>query len=88
MFGTKFIAKLSLEKMMKPEIPTINGDECDALSRWKNKHSWKAGDRRKIKQKYNRRVRKQIKEVVWNEVNDLLDNEDVLIYDESKELEQ
>ena len=40
-------------------IPKSGGDEQDALSRKsKNLLRWRAGDRAKIKRKYNKRLRK------------------------------
>lgn len=43
--------------MMGP-IPLSGGDEYDALTRWRRIMSWRAGDRKAIKRRYNRRVRR------------------------------
>jgi hypothetical protein len=40
------------------KIPLKNGDEYDALTRWKRVHNWRAGDRAKIKRAYRRRLRR------------------------------
>ena len=53
---------------MKGEIPFLDKVEQNALGFLKHSLRWKAGKRRSAKQKYNRRVRKQVKEFVWNEV--------------------
>ncbi len=47
---------------MKGEIPLANGEEQDALTRWKRYLHWKPGERKKIKRAYNKRARKQAKE--------------------------
>jgi hypothetical protein len=39
-------------------IPLRGGDEHDALTRGKRFHIWRAGDRAKIKRRYNKRARK------------------------------
>ena len=36
-----------------------SSDEYDALTRWKNLFHWKPGQRKKIKQQYNRRIRRE-----------------------------
>lgn len=50
--------------MMGTKEKMINGDEYDALTRWKNVLHWKPGERRKIKQKFWKRVRHEIKELL------------------------
>lgn len=42
----------------KPRIALRNGDEWDALTWAKRHHIWRAGDRRKIKRGYRRRMRR------------------------------
>ena len=44
---------------MAKRIKMISGDEFDALTRWKKYLKWRAGERKRIKRKYNRRERKQ-----------------------------
>lgn len=39
----------------------IDGRELDALARWKKYLNWNSGERKAIKRKYNKRVRKQAK---------------------------
>jgi hypothetical protein len=48
-------------------VPMISGDEQDALTRAKRFHKWRAGVRRHIKRRYNRRVRKQGKRIETDE---------------------
>ena len=36
-----------------------SSDEYDALTRWKNLFHWKPGERKRIKQQYNRRIRRE-----------------------------
>lgn len=43
---------------MAHRIPTIDGDEYDALTPSRKYHRWRAGERRRIKRRYNRRVRR------------------------------
>lgn len=44
----------------KRVIPCKGGDEYDALSRKAKRFlRWKAGERKKIKRKYNKRVRRE-----------------------------
>lgn len=40
----------------------VDGDEHDALTRWKKYLHWRAGQRGRIKKKYNRRERKQTRQ--------------------------
>jgi len=48
-------------KKMSKKIPMKGGDEFDALSRKsKSLFKWRAGARKKIKQKYNKRFRKNV----------------------------
>lgn len=46
---------------MAKRIPMIDGDEMDALTRWKKYLIWRAGERKRIKTKYNRRERRQMR---------------------------
>ena len=39
----------------------ISGDEVDALTRWRKYLKWRSGERKRVKQKYNRRERKSVK---------------------------
>lgn len=39
-------------------IPMKTGDEYDALTKWKNYCTWRAGERAKIKRLYRRRERR------------------------------
>lgn len=43
----------------KPRIPLKGGDEFDGLTTGKRCHHWKAGERKRIKTKYNKRMRKE-----------------------------
>lgn len=43
-------------------VPMRGGDEVDAFTRWRHNLHWRAGQRRKVKQRYNRRVRRQEKQ--------------------------
>jgi hypothetical protein len=43
--------------MMGHREPMIDGDEMDALTRWKKYIHFKPGERKRIKRKFNRRVR-------------------------------
>jgi hypothetical protein len=45
----------------------ISADEADALTRAKRFYKWRAGVRRHIKRRYNRRVRRQGKRIETNE---------------------
>lgn len=48
---------------MTKRIPMKGGDECDGLSKARKFYSWKKGQLKKIKRAYNKRFRKQTKEV-------------------------
>ena len=39
-------------------IPMNNGDEYDALTKWKRFIKWRSGQRKKIKRRYNKRERR------------------------------
>jgi hypothetical protein len=43
--------------MMGKRIPMKNGDELDALTKWKRWYNWRAGQRKRIKRGYRRRER-------------------------------
>ena len=47
---------------MAKRIPMTNGDEYDALTRWRKVLTWRAGERKKIKRRYNRRERRMGKQ--------------------------
>ena len=49
--------------MMPKRIPMKGGDEYDALTKARKFHLWKAGQVKKIKRAYNKRLRKRNKEV-------------------------
>lgn len=42
-------------------IPLKNGDEYDALTGWKRVHSFRAGQKSRIKRQYRRRLRAEAK---------------------------
>ena len=44
---------------MARRIPMIDGDEYDALTPWRKYTRWRAGERRRIKRRYNRRDRRR-----------------------------
>mgnify|MGYP007055494038 CR=1 FL=1 len=46
----------------KPRIPMKGGDEYDALTKAKKWYFWKPSQRKKIKKKYNKRMRAETKE--------------------------
>lgn len=46
------------ELMMGHKTPLKSGDEYDALTPWKRFEIWRAGDRKKIKRRFNKRVRR------------------------------
>lgn len=52
---------------MKPEV-SLDGDETDAFSRYSRRLiRWARGETKKIKQRYNRRVRKRYKQSLEKE---------------------
>lgn len=50
--------------MAKPEIPLRQADEYDAFTRWRKYLIFQRGELRKIKRKYNKRVRRTIKQML------------------------
>ena len=44
--------------MKEQRIPMISGDEYDALTPWKNVCYWQPGQRKRIKRRYRKRVRR------------------------------
>jgi len=46
---------------MKGQIPMVGGDEYDALTRWRRYLNWKPGERKRIKRRYNKRVRRHVR---------------------------
>lgn len=54
LFGTR-----RLERGLVKLIPLKGGAEYDALTRWKRFENFRAGERRWVKRKYNKRVRKE-----------------------------
>lgn len=47
--------------MTQNRIPFIDGEEQDALTRWKRYLHWKPGERKRIKRQYNKRIRRNTK---------------------------
>ena len=45
-------------------VPLTNGDEHDALTKSKRYHTWRAGDRARIKRTYWRRLRSVVKAAI------------------------
>ncbi len=45
-------------------IPLKGGDEQDALTRAKRFLHWRAGERKKIKRRYNKRERRTVRETL------------------------
>ena len=43
---------------MRGRIPSQGGDEHDAFTRWRQLLHWQAGELRRIKRGYNKRMRK------------------------------
>jgi len=52
------------DKMRKPELPMKSGAEHDALTRWRRFLNWRPGVRASIKRGYNKRVRREEKQVM------------------------
>ena len=50
------------------EIPFIDGDEMDALTRVKRWYAWKSGARKRIKNKYRRRCRQVVRAQILKEM--------------------
>jgi|7_EtaG_2_1085326.scaffolds.fasta_scaffold366662_2 hypothetical protein len=50
------------------EIPFIDGDEMDALTRMKRWYMWKSGERKRIKNKYRRRCRQVVRAQILKEM--------------------
>jgi hypothetical protein len=46
---------------MSQRIPMTSGDEFDAFTGWRRVLSWRAGERKAIKRRYNRRARRVAK---------------------------
>jgi len=44
---------------MKTILPMKSADEYDALTKWKKFIAWRPGQRKRIKNAYNRRIRRQ-----------------------------
>ena len=57
------VLKSKGQKEMSEKIPMKGGDEYDALTKARKFHLWKAGQVKKIKRAYNKRFRKQGKEI-------------------------
>jgi len=53
---------------MKGEVPMIDGDEYDAMTGWRRLLHWRPGERKAIKRKYNRRVRREARCATRQEV--------------------
>ena len=49
---------------MARRIPLRNGDEFDAITRWRRYLYWRAGERARIKRAYRRRERRVAKEEI------------------------
>ena len=49
--------------LMGKRIPLKGGDEYDALTKARKFHLWKAGQVKKIKRAYNKRFRKQGRDI-------------------------
>ena len=47
--------------MAKPEIKMIDGDEQDALTKWSHVCFWQTSERKKIKRRFRKRVRRTTK---------------------------
>jgi hypothetical protein len=56
---------------MAKRIPMNTGDEYDALTKWKKYVHWKAGERKAIKRRYNRRERRKSITEVFAELREL-----------------
>lgn len=52
------------------EEPFIDGDEEDALTDGKKYYSWRSGERKKIKKKYNKRTRRKERQRLKEELNE------------------
>lgn len=47
--------------MGKREIPMIDGDEIDGLTKWKRHVRFRPGERKWLKRKFNKRVRQWVR---------------------------
>lgn len=54
---------------MSHRIPMNDGDEYDALSKWKRLFRWRPGKRKAVKKKYNKRFRKEVKRIAMEDFN-------------------
>lgn len=50
-------------------VPMRNGDEYDALTKWKSVFEWRSGTRKWIKRGFNKRERQRAREIIddWEE---------------------
>jgi len=49
---------------MKRKIPMKTGDEYDAFTSWRKVLNWRAGERKHIKRRFNKKERKHLKRVM------------------------
>ena len=49
---------------MAKRIKMISGDEYDALTKWKRHIKWRAGERKRIKRRYNKRDRHKVRSLI------------------------
>ena len=49
--------------------PAVNGEEQDAFSSWRHYLIWRAGERKAIKQRANRRERRKVRENLRGKVS-------------------
>jgi len=52
--------------MMGHKEMLIDGDEYDALTRWRKYFDWRAGVRKKTKRKFNKRQRNETRQAMRN----------------------
>tara|TARA_B110000483_G_scaffold239073_1_gene316895 strand:- start:413 stop:616 length:204 start_codon:yes stop_codon:yes gene_type:complete len=57
------VLKSKGQKEMSERIPMKGGDEYDALTKARKFYKWKAGQVKRIKRAYNKRFRKQGKDI-------------------------
>jgi len=56
--------------MMNKEVPMVSGDEYDAFTDWRKVMTFKAGDRRRVKNAYRRRCRRHDQKLIAQGLDD------------------
>ena len=70
-FIGQIVDKMAQEDLVKRgrTVSMKNGDEYDALTKWKKVFDWNPGERKWIKKGFNRRERRQARQLLtdWEE---------------------